>query len=193
MNTVSEQINALISFKRAYNHLMFCWDGKRYRDDDTGVNLNDTEALDLYPFHRSFDELNVNQWTERTIDELKKRVERKDEPALSTKDVATLEIIMKQSEKDLRFLSTEEIEHLQQTIRCLLYTKEIKEFHKHLLDSMPNLPSDTPDDTYDMAWEKFYETDFVISFGDRSVVIKNEATVWQGIVDTLEEMIDYCL
>lgn len=192
MNTVSEQINALIAFKRAYNQLLFHWDGKPYREAD-GINLNDTKAIDLYPFHRSFDELDVVDWCMRTVEELKKHVVPRDEPGLDKKDVDKLERIIYNLKEEIGFLSVEDVEHLEQTLKNLAYVKAIKAFHKHLLDSMPNLPNDTPEDTYDLAWQKFYETPFTISFGDKTVTIQNEATIWQGIVDALEEMIDYCL
>lgn len=60
----NELINALIEFKQAYNNLLDKW----LKDDV----LNETENIDLYPFDKSFDELEVNNWVNTTITELSK-------------------------------------------------------------------------------------------------------------------------
>lgn len=58
----NELINALQEFKNAYNNLLDQW----LKNDV----LNETESIKLYPFNNSFDELEINEWIDRTITEL---------------------------------------------------------------------------------------------------------------------------
>ena len=62
MKTFNELINALQEFKNAYNNLLNQW----FKND-----LNETESIKLYPFNKSFDELEINEWIDSTITELK--------------------------------------------------------------------------------------------------------------------------
>jgi hypothetical protein len=61
-------IQALRQFKDAYNELNKTW--VEGHTTDEGFDLNDTEAVRFYPFHKSFDELNVNEWCNEEIAEL---------------------------------------------------------------------------------------------------------------------------
>lgn len=58
----NELINALQEFKNAYNNLLDQW----LKNDV----LNETESIKLYPFNNSFDELEINEWIDRTITDL---------------------------------------------------------------------------------------------------------------------------
>lgn len=58
----NELINALQEFKNAYNNLLDQW----LKNDV----LNETKSIKLYPFNNSFDELEINEWIDRTITEL---------------------------------------------------------------------------------------------------------------------------
>lgn len=58
----NELINALQEFKNAYNNLLDQW----LKNDV----LNETESIKLYPFNKSFDELEINEWIDNTITEL---------------------------------------------------------------------------------------------------------------------------
>jgi len=58
----NELINALQEFKNAYNNLLDQW----LKNDV----LNEAESIKLYPFNNSFDELEINEWIDRTITEL---------------------------------------------------------------------------------------------------------------------------
>lgn len=56
-------IKALEEFKDAYHTLLLTW----YSSDI----LNHTESLDKYPFAKSFDELEVIEWVEATVEEIR--------------------------------------------------------------------------------------------------------------------------
>lgn len=58
----NELINALQEFRNAYNGLLEQW----LKNDV----LNETESIKLYPFDKSFDELEINEWIDNTIAEL---------------------------------------------------------------------------------------------------------------------------
>lgn len=60
---IQPTIRALQDFKDAYFKLLYIW----YSNDI----LDHTESLGLYPFHRSFDELNVAEWVDATIEEIR--------------------------------------------------------------------------------------------------------------------------
>ena len=59
-----EAWGALIEMKRAYNNLLDVW-------HQSEVDLNDLKANSLYPFDKSFDELEVNEWLTAAISELR--------------------------------------------------------------------------------------------------------------------------
>ena len=61
MNT-DKMVEALENFRKAYLGLLLLPD----LDD-----INNTEAIKLYPFNRSFDELGVVEWVDATVEELK--------------------------------------------------------------------------------------------------------------------------
>ena len=63
-----EAWGALISMRKAYNDLLDVW----HQDD---VDLNDLEANKLYPFEQSFDELEINEWLDAAISELRERLQ----------------------------------------------------------------------------------------------------------------------
>lgn len=60
----TELIEALREFSNAYNRLLTVW------TDTTLFDLNRLVAIKFYPFHKSFDELDVNGWVDDTIMEL---------------------------------------------------------------------------------------------------------------------------
>lgn len=66
MNEASKgaMIAALRDFKKSYQKLNQLW------QEDTEFDLNDTEAIDRYPFERSFDELCIIEWCEESIAEI---------------------------------------------------------------------------------------------------------------------------
>lgn len=56
-------IKALEGFKDAYHTLLLTW-------YSSGI-LDHTESLDKYPFAKNFDELEVIEWVEATIEEIR--------------------------------------------------------------------------------------------------------------------------
>ncbi len=64
-----ELTNALQEFKNAYNNLLNQW----LKNDV----LNETESIGLYPFNKSFDELEIDEWIDKTITELNRTISTK--------------------------------------------------------------------------------------------------------------------
>lgn len=63
--TIKENLNlteALQQYKEAYSSLLHAWSEEEV--------LNDLEAISLYPFESSFDELNIHEWVEESLPEL---------------------------------------------------------------------------------------------------------------------------
>lgn len=67
--TVNEIIKRLDGFKRAYNHLLDGWCSAQYID----LDFNMLEAIESYPFEKSFDEYNVDDWVDEMIVEIKNK------------------------------------------------------------------------------------------------------------------------
>lgn len=187
MNYKADQIDALKKFKESYNNLLLHW-------DRGGSSLNDLNAIRHYPFHKSLDELDVNGWVDAMVYELRPE-KQADEPCLTTEEVHNLMKILREKRDDIGCVSVHTVDELYNSLKCLAYVKSIKDFHSFLDGCMPDLPNDTPAEqkAYDEAWEKFYETQFTIGFGGKMVTIENEATIYNGIMDTLKELIDNCL
>jgi AICAR transformylase/IMP cyclohydrolase PurH len=59
-----EAWSALIIMKKAYNDLLDVW----HQDE---IDLNDLKANNLYPFEQSFDEIEINEWLDAAISELR--------------------------------------------------------------------------------------------------------------------------
>lgn len=185
----NRQIRVLENFRNAYRQLMYSW-------DEYGRNLNDTDAIEEYPFHKSFDELEVCRWVNRTIRELKDRETYNDHSGVGAKEIdLMLSLIKSLHVDDVKVLTVEEFNHLEVALMCAKYVQDIRDFYNHLMDAMPDAPNNTPEEqeAFDKEWERFYETPWIISFGGRSVRIENEATIYNGITDTLKNLIDDCL
>lgn len=61
---IDQMIKALTKLKEAHSDIIDLW----HMDD---IDLNVTESINDYPFHLSFDELNISEWVLNTINELK--------------------------------------------------------------------------------------------------------------------------
>jgi hypothetical protein len=59
MTDKEKTINALKDFRKAYINLVENWN-----------ILNGTESIKLYPFEKSFDELEVINWIDETLKEI---------------------------------------------------------------------------------------------------------------------------
>ena len=62
MKLIDRKTDALRQFQDAYNNLL--------DEFDKDEMLNTLDSVGLYPFSKSFDELNVNLWVEESIAEL---------------------------------------------------------------------------------------------------------------------------
>lgn len=185
----NNQIRVLENFRNAYRQLLYSW-------NEYGSNLNETNAIKSYPFDKSFDELEVCEWVNRTINELKQREARNDHIGIGSKEVDLMLTILKNLRvDDFRCLTIEEINHLEISLKSAKYNQDIRNFYNYIMDAMPDGPNSTPEEqeALDKEWERFYETPWIISFGGRSVRIENEATIYDGITDTLKDLIDNCL
>lgn len=85
------------------------------------------------------------------------------------------------------YVSLDDLKHLKSTLDAAIEESHIKRFLKHIEDAMP-----TTDD--EVAWDKFYNKSFVITFDGQSAVFPMDATVYQNITDTIKEYIEnsYC-
>lgn len=59
----AEMITALTNFRDAYIKLLDAWNL---------YDINGTEAIQKYPFEKSFDELTIVEWCNETINEISK-------------------------------------------------------------------------------------------------------------------------
>ncbi len=62
----AEMITALANFRDAYKKLLTAWEL---------YDINDTAAIEKYPFAKSFDELTIVEWCNETINEISKQSE----------------------------------------------------------------------------------------------------------------------
>lgn len=68
------------------------------------------------------------------------------------------------------------------------YAKSIREFINHMNSEFPTGDAENSDD----AWDKFYSTDFVVTFGKKSVSLYNSACTFNAIYDLLKgELVEY--
>ena len=69
-----------------------------------------------------------------------------------------------------------------------LYNNQFKAFYKYFKEA---LPADNA--CGDAEWDAFYETDFKIAFGDKSVTIHNDVYIYEAIRDALAYYAEHCL
>lgn len=183
-NNLSVFIKNMRVFKQAYLDLLTSWP----------EDLNDAQCNAFYPFNKSFDELTIINWVNEVVAYYKTRIPVS-EPVLSEKSCSDLLRVLKVCYDDIDCLTVEEIEHITRELKCSLYAMRVKAFHKHVIDSFPDLPNDTPENQarFDEAWDKFYEMPWTITFNGKSVTIENDATIYNGIEGTLSEIVNYCL
>ena len=194
MSNVGDTINALKRFKQAYYGLLVAW-----RTSD--VHLNDLKSVKDYPFMESLDEVGIPEWVDKTVEELKPKVS-KDDTNIGLKTVRDMLKVIYEKQDDIGCLSVKDLQDLRRNLECLEYVKMVKDFHQFIIKSFPDVPQE-PGETneehmaiekaYDEAMDKFYRTKWTIGFGDRTITIENEATVYNYITDMLEELIEYCL
>lgn len=69
-NSLASLLSALLAFENAYMNLNNAWDSVG------DATLNELEAIALYPFSKSFDELQISEWIDATIKELSSKLPR---------------------------------------------------------------------------------------------------------------------
>lgn len=106
---------------------------------------------------------------------------------MTVKQLMDMYQLLKAARIDCGCLTIEEIEGLTDAVETELYIQRVKDFQNDVVNAMPGATAP------DAAMEKFYDTDWHISFGNKSVVIHNEATVYGCITDMLETYINNCL
>jgi len=88
-------------------------------------------------------------------------------------------------------LTMEELEDVQQAVNNELYAVRIKAFALMLEARMTGV--DNNEDTMEAFYntmEAFYNTQWTIQFGRHKLVVDNGATIYQGILSTLKDIID---
>ena len=70
-------------------------------------------------------------------------------------------------------------------------SSQLKNFVAALKSKLPDGPTDTEEEraAYDEAFDQFYDTDWHIQFGELSITIGNEALIYNGICNALQELI----
>ena len=106
---------------------------------------------------------------------------------LSAKDLMQLRQVLVRSYDTIGYLSEEELHHLKVSIDAAIHIDETVRFHKYLVDAMPAAELDG--EALDNAWDKFYETDWLIGFGDMLIKFPNGATIYNYITEFLADYI----
>ena len=89
-------------------------------------------------------------------------------------------------------MTIEELSDLQQIVADELQNKRVKNFMQHIDAAMPgDLPNATEEQQqqYDALWIPFYELDWEIAFNGKTLVIGNDAVIYNAILSALQE---YC-
>lgn len=79
--------------------------------------------------------------------------------------------------------SIDEMNQLYTDLLIAIEEQDLKDFLIHVQDAMPT-------DDSEASWDAFYSKPFRISFDCKSVEIPMDATVYQNIIDLLEEYIE---
>lgn len=106
---------------------------------------------------------------------------------MTERQLMNMQQLLKAAETDCGCLTTEEVADLQRTVKNELYALRIKDFRQLLDDVLPN------NDSSDEDWDKFYSCDWSVSFGGKTVTIRNDAVMYHCMCDALDEYIEDCL
>lgn len=104
---------------------------------------------------------------------------------MTVKELRQLLMVLKQS--DIGCLSIEEVNSLISTIEVEAYVQQVKDFKKFVDDLM------SFDNDDEKAWDAFYDLKWTITFGNHSVTIGNEATIYNAMQDFLADFVENCL
>lgn len=91
--------------------------------------------------------------------------------------------------------TAEQLNSMHQKVSGELYAARIKQFKRMVDRALPDMPNDTEvrQQALNNAMDDFYDKSWTITFNGMSVTIENDATIYNGMLDTLNEIIDYCL
>lgn len=94
-------------------------------------------------------------------------------------------------QQNFRILTVEEIEEIRRQVKNDLREQQIKDFLIKLKLKLPDGPNETKEqqEAMDEAFERFYDQEWTIQFGELKVTIGNDAIMYNGICDTLAELI----
>lgn len=95
--------------------------------------------------------------------------------------------LIEEAKDDCHCLTNNELNSLRITCEAEIYNRSVIAFRDRVDKAMPLA------DCTEADWEKFYSSPWTITFAGRTVTIFNEATIYNGMLDTLNELIDNCL
>lgn len=95
------------------------------------------------------------------------------------------------NQQNFEVLSEEEYIDIRSQVKYDLRGCQLKNFLAAIKAKLPDGPTSTEEEqaAYDEAFEQFYDTDWHIQFGELSITIGNEAIIYNGICDTLQELV----
>ena len=95
------------------------------------------------------------------------------------------------NQQNFGVLSEEEYTDIRFQVKNDLRGCQLKNFVAALKAKLPDGQNSTEEEqaAYDEAFEQFYDTDWHIQFGELNITISNEAIIYNGICDTLQELI----
>jgi len=89
-------------------------------------------------------------------------------------------------------LAEEELNDIFDSVEHDLYKARLEGFVFMLDNAMPSSAADSVEGQryYEETMEKFYNTQWHITFGEHKVVVDNGATIFQGILSILKDIIN---
>jgi len=187
-NYNNDMIAAINKFKEAYDEMNACWHNLINTHTGEVISLDDTKAIRHYPFDKSFDEYSakLHEWAIDTIEELGMTPRCKS--PISSEDIHNLLRILREKRDDIGCLSVHTVDVLYDRLTGLEYNENVKEFYDWLINSLP-----FNEDNNDEEWDKWYSQKIHIMYGDRSITLNNEATLYNYMVDMFRFYINCCL
>ena len=186
-NYNNDMIAAINKFKEAYDEMNACWHNIINTKTGEVISLNDLKAIQHYPFDKSFDEYSpmLHHWAIDTIEELSSG--KSGRSPIDSDDIHNILKILYEKRADIGSVSVHTVDALFDTLKSVEYCERVKEFYDWLINSMPW--NDAPEE----EWDKWYSQKVMIMYGDKSITLENEATIYNYIVDMLRFYIDHCL
>ena len=101
---------------------------------------------------------------------------------------------VKRFKDECDWMATIDVELLEGALKAELYCTRVRDFYRHIKDSLPGMPDDyDSEEDYENAWDKFYTEQLVITFNGKTVSLDIDADIYDHVVTLLEDHIDdYC-